>query len=77
VHHFHGPAAGGLLTKRFLSKLNDSLPSTDLSMEQGETVLDSDVANDLRFVHKVSLDVAAPPDLVWHLWMDLKRAPQW
>lgn len=80
VHHFHGPASGGLLTKRFLSKLNDSLPSancTDLSMEEGETVLDSDVANDLRFVHKVSLDVAAPPDLVWHLWMDLKRAPQW
>jgi len=30
VHHFHGPAAGGLLTKRFLSKLNDSLPSTGI-----------------------------------------------
>jgi hypothetical protein len=29
VHHFHGPAAGGLLTKRFLSKLNDSLPSAN------------------------------------------------
>ncbi len=29
VHHFHGPASGGLFTKRFLSKLNDSLPSAN------------------------------------------------
>lgn len=33
--------------------------------------------NSLEFIHKVALDVLAPPDLVWKLWTDIKRAPVW
>jgi len=34
-------------------------------------------AKSLKFIHKVTLDVLAPPDLVWKLWTDIKSAPLW
>eukprot|EP00245_Coleochaete_scutata_P003910 TRINITY_DN15965_c0_g1_i1.p1 TRINITY_DN15965_c0_g1~~TRINITY_DN15965_c0_g1_i1.p1 ORF type:complete len:268 (+),score=24.67 TRINITY_DN15965_c0_g1_i1:82-885(+) len=39
---------------------------------------ESKIGNDLlQFEHEVSLFVDAPPELVWTLWTDLERVPQW
>ncbi|KAJ7547744.1 hypothetical protein O6H91_08G101900 [Diphasiastrum complanatum] len=33
--------------------------------------------NQLQFTHKVSVDIAAPVELVWCIWTDLQNAPSW
>jgi hypothetical protein len=47
------------------------------SPEDGAAKLQEVTDNSLEFIHRVALDILAPPDLVWKLWTDIRRAPLW
>jgi len=51
--------------------------AADAEVVSHEAKLREVTENSLEFIHRVALDILAPPDLVWKLWTDIRRAPVW